>query len=548
MPIVNALLARLGIDQRLDLAVVADPRSRIPPSATLGALLRNIIEARTPLYALGEWASERDPDGIGLGGGSLGVFNDDRVGRALDRLFDADRATLCTEIVVAAIRGFGIALDELHNDSTSLTFHGRYAAATGQRIRGQQTAKITHGHNKDYRPDLKQLLWILTVAADGAVPVHYRVEDGNTSDVVSHIGIWDLLVQLADRPDFLYVADSKLCTRENMGHIAARGGRFLTVLPRSRKEDPDFRHWVIDHQPNWVEARSAGTLPDGTIDAYLVSEAPWPSAEGYRVIWVLSTSEARRDADTRRARIKKAGQRLDEMANRLSGPKPRIRTRAAVDQAARAILHETAAERYMDIALEEVVEPHFRQERRGRPGKDTLYQRSDSTRVKLSWAVRADVVAAEAHSDGMFPLISNCRDLGLAELLDHYKYQPCLERRHQQLKSGLAVVPMWLKNVARIEAILLLYFIALLMRALIERQVRQQMTDEDLAAIPLYPEDRDCSSPSAERILAIFSRLQRHQLIANGKVVQTFEPRLTPTQRRVLNLLGLSPTIYRTPT
>jgi hypothetical protein len=74
------------------------------------------------------------------------------------------------------------------------------------------------------------------------------------------------------------------------------------------------------------------------------------------------------------------------------------------------------------------------------------------------------------------------------------------------------------------------------------------MTDEDLAAIPLYPEDRDCSAPSAERILAIFSRLQRHQLVANGKVVQTFEPRLTPTQRRVLNLLGLSPTIYRTPT
>ncbi len=42
------------------------------------------------------------------------------------------------------------------------------------------------------------------------------------------------------RTDFLYVADSKLCSREAMTYIAARGGRFVTVLPRSRKEDGQF--------------------------------------------------------------------------------------------------------------------------------------------------------------------------------------------------------------------------------------------------------------------------------------------------------------------
>ena len=47
-----------------------------------------------------------------------------RVGRALDRLFDADRASLLTETVLGVVRAFGIDCSELHNDSTTVTFTG----------------------------------------------------------------------------------------------------------------------------------------------------------------------------------------------------------------------------------------------------------------------------------------------------------------------------------------------------------------------------------------------------------------------------------------
>jgi hypothetical protein len=36
----------------------------------------------------------------------------------------------------------------------------------------------------------------------------------------------------------------KLCSRENMDHIDRAGGRFVTVLPRSRSEDEEFRKWI----------------------------------------------------------------------------------------------------------------------------------------------------------------------------------------------------------------------------------------------------------------------------------------------------------------
>jgi len=41
--------------------------------------------------------------------------------------------------------------------------------------------------NEDHRPGLKHLLFVLTVSADGAVPVHARVLDGNTEDSTTHI-------------------------------------------------------------------------------------------------------------------------------------------------------------------------------------------------------------------------------------------------------------------------------------------------------------------------------------------------------------------------
>ena len=47
--------------------------------------------------------AERDPRLLRLPDDPSGVLNDDRVGRALDRLFDADRAALASGIAVAAI-------------------------------------------------------------------------------------------------------------------------------------------------------------------------------------------------------------------------------------------------------------------------------------------------------------------------------------------------------------------------------------------------------------------------------------------------------------
>ena len=146
------------------------------------AALPLVNHLRVPLYSQPAWAARAVPALLGLRPAEIARLTDDQVGRELDRLFDADRATLLTQVVVRAVSVFGVDLAQLHNDSTTVTLTGEYRQARGRTLRGQRALAIGHGHNKDHRPDLKQLLFVLTVSADGAVPIHYRACDGNTED------------------------------------------------------------------------------------------------------------------------------------------------------------------------------------------------------------------------------------------------------------------------------------------------------------------------------------------------------------------------------
>jgi transposase len=549
LPVVNHVLRRLRVEALLHQHLPPPaPHTPLPPGLALGVLLRNLVLARVPLYGLGEWARPWVPALLGLQPGQVPLLNDDRVGRALDRLFDADRRALVTTLVVHMIREFQVALDQLHNDSTSLTLHGVYAAATGRRVRGQPTARVTFGYTKDHRPDLKQLLWILTVSADGAIPVHFKVTDGNTEDSTTHIETWTVLRALVGSANFLYVADSKLCTRETLKHIHEHGGRFLTVLPRTRQEDARFKAWLQTHTPTWTEvARTPDPRrPHGPPDVFRSCPSPIPDADGFRLVWYESSHKMERDAQARRDALQAVVAALDELATRLRGPRPRFRTQAAVAGAVERLLATHGATRWLTYEVGVVEEASFRQEKRGRPGQNTRWRRRLRTRCSLTWTLQEAQIATDARADGLFPLLTNDRTLTAGQLLTAYKSkQPLVEKRHDLLKNVEAATPVYLKSISRIEALCVLHFIALLVHALIEREVRATMATGAIPELPLYPEDRACKAPSAVRILEIFSPLQRHHLLDKaGHLIQRFDPDLTPLQRKLLSCLGVSPSAF----
>jgi len=557
LPLVDHYIRRLGVrevfEQHLDVGNTGD----LDPSACAGVVLRNLLLERTPMYRVGEWARRHHSLPMGVDREQLDLVNDDRIGRVLDRFFDADRATMVTQIVLNAMEEFGLTMDQIHNDSTSLMVHGDYRDDGEERKRGKEAAAVVHGHSKEKRPDLKQLLWILSVTADGAVPVHYRVESGNTADTVTHKDTWDALCTLRGGPDFVYVADSKLCTADkttstgalieqgNMTYIDSRGGRFITVLPKTRGEEAWFRAHVQDHpELEWTDVTiTKSDKPKPIEGVWKMIDSPMPSADGFRIVWNLSTDKRERDRTARQAILEKTEQAFQGIRDRMRGPKTRLKTREDIADAVDKAIGKKGA-RYFGYSIDAVVEDSFKQAKRGRPGPNTQYKRVQKESLVLTWWTRDDNIAYDAATDGMWPLITNCRALSLQEILDAYRYQPQLEQRHHQLKSVYEVTPIHLKKGVRIEGLLFIYFVALLVQALIEREVRGAMKREKIAKLPIYPEGRGSKAPTTPRILEMFARLTVHRLYDGDTLVKRFTIEPDELQQELLRLADVPQEAY----
>lgn len=262
------------------------------------------------------------------------------------------------------------------------------------------------------------------------------------------------------------------------------------------------------------------------------------------MIWVFSALLALRQEKRRRERIAKAGQLLDDLNARLISPRSKGRTRPALQMQVDPIVGEHKVSRYMAVKLIRDERHTYRQATRGRPGNNTRYVRKTRKFWRLAWQVDEEKIAYDRKSDGMYPLLTNDRSLSDTEVFEAHKRQPTIEKRFEQTKTVFEIAPVLLKNEGRIEALFFVYFLALLVQSLVERELRRAMAREGIGELPLYPEERKTRRPTAEQILRLFSHTERHTLQHQGNDVRYFDPELTEMQRQVLDLLGMPTSVY----
>ena len=392
------------------------------------------------------------------------------------------------------------------------------------------------------------MLYILTVSDDGGVPVYFQAASGNVVDDQTHQANWRVLAELVQRPDFVYVADCKLATTENMNEIARQGGRFITVLPATRKEDATFRRRLIE-QPETIRWREVHRVAndDGSLrDVFQVCTDEQLSKEGYRLLWFHSRAKVEADATSRVRRLQRAIRELTDLRQRLSGPRTRFRQRDKVVAAVEAILETYAASDFLRVDIQERQQEKFRQAGRGRPHKGTKYTRSVRTMFDVTWQVDGKQLDQAVAGDGVFPLITNLADWRAADVLQAYKRQPIIEKRFSQLKTDFRVAPVYLKNVKRIVGLLAIYFFALMVQSLLERELRKAMKDEGVESLPLYPEGRPCKRPTTRRVIDVFESIAHHTISTQGsEEFELFTTELAPIHRAILKLLRVPITDYR---
>jgi len=542
LPIVNHILQRMDLKRFLDAYLPpVDGRNKMDTSTSLLLLVRNVILSRQPLYGVREWAEHFSAPLLGLCClDQLEHLNDDRIGRALDKLFDADIPQMILAIMQHVVREFALRLDEFHNDGTTVSFFGAYENAQEEtKRRGRKRIAINRGHSKARRPDLKQLLFGLTINSDGGIPVHYAVDNGNASEQNLHFTNWAFLKELTGNADFLYVADCKLATVKILEFIDRQGGRFITVLPATRKEEKAFRERLLS-TPDAIQ----WDLLYETIDEHehlekqiFLCKDSILSAEGYRILWGLNTQKRAHDIHMRTRRINRAIKQLLKLRDKLHSPKTRYRDRAKVAAAVDKILKTHAVERWITVEIQEKSEERYKTDHRGRPTKDTKFTKITLSRFNILYTIEVAHLVEDDKTAGVFSLITNVTDMSDEDIIRAYGRQPVVEKRFKHLKTDYRVAPVFLKEATRIQAFLCVYFLGLLVQSLLEREIRQAMQTR-YKAIPLYPEDRDCKAPSSRRLLDSFEGVQMHLLRQDGNT-HAFFTELSPLQRTILKLLRI---------
>jgi len=504
----------------------------IAPADALTMMVFNIINAPNPLYKVSEWATDY-LDGIGEPSQEANKYNDDCLGRNLDRLYECNRDELMIELSANAINAHQLATNKIHNDSTTITFKGRYENQDPDAV------QLRHGHNKDFRPDCQQLVFGLNTTDDGHVPLYFKLFNGNQADDTTHIPNWEQLRQMLGRVDFIYIADCKLCSEDNLDHIHINGGYFITVVPKNRSMLKPFQHQLENGEVDWRLAYSVqdNRKPSKQHSFYTFEAAP--TEKGYRLIWVLSTAKAEQDQKTRERRLDKAEAELTKIAAKLNRYKLKTRTQieAAVARATKNV------QGLLDIEILEHRQTHTKKVGAGKPGPNSIYEEYTETAYELKWQRNQSAIDKQALADGTFPIITNTA-LNCAEVLRSYKQQPRLEKRFNATKSVLEVAPVFLEKTARIEAITFLYFVALMVISLIEREVRKKMAEESIETLAILPQKMKTSRPTWNNLRYLFRNVHLSEIYIKEQLVKQTLKGLQEIHIEVLRLLGVPASAY----
>ena len=211
------------------------------------------------------------------------------------------------------------------------------------------------------------------MTADGAVPIAHRVADGNTNDDVTHIDTWDGLVALLGPPRLpLRRGLQARHPRQHGPHRPQPAAGSCPCCPPPAPRTRQFRDWIVDHDPGWIEAhRRPGRRQRDPDEVWQTAEAPWPSAEGHRVVWVRSSAKTDCDAQARagphrpRHRRPRRAQPAAGLAQDAGSRPPSPSSRPPPPRST-----STGADPLDQLHRRPSTSPRrYRQENRGRPGK-----------------------------------------------------------------------------------------------------------------------------------------------------------------------------------
>ena len=298
----------------------------------------------------------------------LDEINDDRAARALDAVWNAGPQKIFSAIANRVIHIHELDTSIIHGDTTSISFHGMFDDLDLNPF----IPVITLGHNKDHRPDLKQLVFSVGTTADG-VPVVAEVADGDESDKTLNGRLVKTLKSVLgkDIEDFLlYVADSALITTPNLKLMDKYHIDFISRLPGNFGIEEELKRKAI-RDDNWEYLGKLSDKKNAAI--YQSCEMTGEIDEKtYRFIAIQSDKKDKRKLKTLDRTVKREHATLTKALEELK-KRPFACKRDAEIEVKKFIEENDARYHITDWVIEEKTE-NVKREKRGRLKKNEKIQ------------------------------------------------------------------------------------------------------------------------------------------------------------------------------
>jgi transposase len=401
-------------------------REQVPWSVMAAVLvIARLCEPASELHLAEDWYRRTAlEDLLGLPSERL---NDDRLYRALDRLLP-HKVAIEQHLVKRLGELFDLSYDLLLYDVTSTYFEGL----------AERNPLAQRGHSRDHRPDCKQVCIALVVTREG-MPLGYEVFAGNRTDVTTVEEIVETMEARYGIAERVWVMDRGMSSAENVAWLQETGRRYLIGTPKS-----ELKKW----SGAITEARDWRTVRDG-VEAKLC-----PGPEGDETFLLCRSADRRKKERAMHERFaKRIEERLESLGRRLERSRKRLDREAIGRQIGRILeKNSRAAGRYRIQVLDDP---------------------SRAGGLRLVWSVHPEWDAWAWHSEGTYILRTNVRDWSAEELWRTYIQLTEAEAAFRIQKSDLSIRPIWHQKAERVQAHILVCFLAYVLWKTLEQWQRR---------------------------------------------------------------------------
>ncbi|MDJ0773146.1 MAG: IS1634 family transposase [Mastigocoleus sp. MO_167.B18] len=458
--IVAGIIDDIGIVEKINELLGIDSREKVNSGEVVKAIILNGLGfVSKPLYLFPKFFEDKAIEHLFGKGINAEDFNDDKLGRVMDKLYKYGLSELFLMIVLATIKKYKVSTKYSHLDSTSLHLHGEYNSSLNGENKELEIMKenpiiIKQGYSRDHRPDLKQCILDLIVSSDGDIPLYFRGGSGNESDKAV---FGKLLVEYSKQINFesIMVADSALYSENNlklMGDI-----KWISRVPLSIKK-----------AKNLVKVLTSIEFKETTHKGYSYYEQQ-VTYGGIEQRWVIIESQERKKSD-----LNKLSKEIEKESIKIQKTIAKLLKNEFSDlsEANSKISEIDSKIKYHKIADLEII-------------KYQSLQSKFVYKVKCKLVKNQKVIAERQKQAGRFILATNIletKELDASKVLKVYKEQQSCERGFRFIKDPLFFADsLFVKNPERVETMMMLMGLCLLIYNIGQRQLRTKLKKEGAA-------------------------------------------------------------------